>query len=250
MKQSKTEGSRRWFLGVSGIALTTACGAAPQNGSSTGGGNNTTSGGANGGAGGQGGAGGSGGIGGEGGTIPGNGGAGGTVPMSCTPSDDNILGPYYRPDAPFRTDLTENNTQGIRVTVEGRVLDESCQPIPGALIDLWQADDDGGYDNDGMDDPPADVFVLRGKLNTGNDGSYSFLSIMPGHYLNGAQYRPAHIHVRVSAPGFTTLTTQLYFEGDPYNGIDPFIKDSLIMKLSDLGAQKYATFDFVLATAP
>jgi protocatechuate 3,4-dioxygenase beta subunit len=177
----------------------------------------------------------------------GQGAGGGSEPLVCTPSDDNILGPYYRPDAPFQDDLTDPNMAGVRVTVQGSVSDENCEPIAGALIDLWQADHDGGYDNDGNDDPAPNIFVLRGRLHSGSDGQFSFLTIVPGHYLNGPQYRPAHIHVRVSAPGFTLLTTQLYFKGDPYNDIDPYIKPSLIMDVTDVGSEKQATFDFVLA---
>ncbi len=242
MNRTNSERTRRWFLSASGAALSAACGAAPNrssssndSASSTGNGSSQSS------AGGQGmgGAGGGQGAGGQG--------EGGGEPLVCTPSDDNILGPYYRPDAPFRDDLTDPNMVGVRVTVKGSVLDETCQPIAGALIDLWQADDDGGYDNDGNDDPAPNIFVLRGRLYSGSDGHFSFLTIVPGHYLNGAQYRPAHIHVTVSAPGFNPLTTQLYFKGDPYNDIDPFIKPSLIMAVNDLGSGKQATFDFVLA---
>lgn len=177
------------------------------------------------------------------------GGQGGSGPMVCTPSDDNILGPYYRPNAPFRDDLAAPGAQGVRVQVSGRVLDTNCQPLANAIVDLWQADHSGDYDNDGVNDPPDNAFILRGRLNTDADGKYSFRSIIPGHYLNGNQYRPAHIHVRVSAQGQKMLTTQLYFEGDPYNDIDGFIKPSLIMPLTDVGNEKHAVFDFVLATA-
>ena len=168
--------------------------------------------------------------------------------MVCTPSDSNILGPYYRPNAPFRNDLADAATDGVRVEVSGRVLNTDCEPLTNALIDLWQADHTGDYDNDGVDDPPDNAFILRGRLNTDSEGKYTFRTIIPGHYLNGANYRPAHIHVRVSADGYAMLTTQLYFEGDPYNDIDPFIEDSLIMPLSDAGDEKRASFDFVLAS--
>jgi catechol 1,2-dioxygenase len=67
--------------------------------------------------------------------------------------------------------------------------------------------------------------------------------------LNGAQYRPAHIHVKVSAPGFQTITTQLYFEGDKYNAIDPFIHASLIMPIRDMNGVKTCPFDFSLQRA-
>lgn len=203
-----------------------------------------------GGAGATGGAGGRGGDGALGGSgAGGDGGQGGQRPLVCTPSPDNITGPYYRQNAPFRTDLTEPGMAGTRITVSGRVLDPACQPIAGALIDVWQADDDGGYDNDGVDDPPASDYVLRGRMAADGDGAYSFRTIIPGHYLNGAEFRPAHLHVTVSAPGFFSLTTQLYFEGDPYNAADPWYLAALELALEDAGQEKTSTFDFVLEPA-
>jgi protocatechuate 3,4-dioxygenase beta subunit len=232
---------RRGFLGGIGAAVVVgACGGdAGVDGTGTG----TPTGG----DGGDGGAGASGGMGqGGDGAGGGAGGEGGGPPLVCTPSSDNILGPYYREHAPFKTDLTDVGMPGTRITVSGRVLDPDCQPIPGALVDLWQADDEGDYDNDGVNDPPPNVFVLRGQQNADEDGSYEFKSIIPGHYLNGAQFRPAHIHVKVSAPGFVELTTQLYFEGDPYNDIDPWFLPELMLLLADVGDEKVSTFDFVL----
>jgi protocatechuate 3,4-dioxygenase beta subunit len=188
-------------------------------------------------------------------TGPGTGGAGGDpgtggAPpdggLDATPqceeeeSEDNIEGPFYKEGAPPKSDLTENGMPGVRLTISGSVLGLTCEPLAGALIDVWQADDAGAYDAVG--------FILRGTLNADAEGHYSVKTIIPGHYLNGNQFRPAHIHVKVSAPGFVLLTTQLYIEGDPYNDIDPFIKDSLIMTLTDLpGGEKAATFNFVLA---
>ncbi|HLU65886.1 MAG TPA: hypothetical protein VKZ63_06405, partial [Kofleriaceae bacterium] len=88
----------------------------------------------------------------------------------------------------------------------------------------------------------------RGKVESDAAGGFSLKTIIPGHYLNGNQYRPAHIHVTVSAPGFASLTTQLYFEGDPYNDIDPFILDSLIMSpVENPDGSLSAAFDLVLA---
>jgi protocatechuate 3,4-dioxygenase beta subunit len=90
---------------------------------------------------------------------------------------------------------------------------------------------------------------LRGKLRADASGAFRVRTIVPGRYLNGAQYRPAHVHVKVSAPGFLPLTTQLYFPGDPYNAVDPFIVRSLIMRVADEGGLKRASFDFVLRRA-
>jgi protocatechuate 3,4-dioxygenase beta subunit len=130
---------------------------------------------------------------------------------------------------------------GTRLALEGRVLDADCAPLAGATVDLWQADADGAYDLEG--------FALRGQVTTDAEGRYAFSTIVPGHYLNGSQYRPAHIHVKVGADGHALLTTQLYFEGDPYNDIDPFIKDSLVMTPLEEEGGLRATFDFVLAPA-
>jgi len=193
---------------------------------------------------------GTGGIGGaSGGNDPGTGGdgAGGRGPLDCTATADNIEGPYYRPGAPMRSDLAEPGALGVPVVIRGSVASPDCAPIAGAELDVWQADADGGYDNDGVDDPAGGAFILRGRMLTDAEGRYELRTIIPGHYLNGAQFRPAHIHVTVRAPGFAPLTTQLYFEGDPYNDIDPFIIESLIMPLAEASDGKAARFDFVLA---
>ena len=177
--------------------------------------------------------------------APGSGGQGGNVMLDCTPTDPNTAGPYYRADAPFRDDLTEANTQGTPLTVTGSVLDQMCEPIGDALIDVWQADSSGNYDNDGNADPPNGAFILRGQLNADAQGRYSFRTVMPGNYPG----RTSHLHVTVSAPGYTPITTQLYFPDDPLNDSDAFILDSLIMTVTDVaGGEKAAAYDFVLAS--
>lgn len=172
-----------------------------------------------------------------------------TVPPTsarCDVTPDNIEGPYYRDGAPMRADLTHARTPGTRLVVRGRVTGPGCEPVSRALLDVWQADHAGRYDNDGH---AGDEMVLRGKLVTADDGTFELRSIVPGRYLNGAQYRPAHVHFKVSAAGFAPLTTQLYFEGDAYNPIDPFIKSPLIMRLGDEAGRKAARFDFALSRA-
>jgi protocatechuate 3,4-dioxygenase beta subunit len=167
----------------------------------------------------------------------------------CVETDENILGPYYKEGAPERDTLFAEGDPGVRITISGTVFvrdqasyTPACTPLAGALLDIWQADAAAVYDQVG--------FNYRGKLYTAADGSYTFHSIIPGNYLNGAQYRPAHIHVRASGANTALLTTQLYFEGDPYNDIDPFILPSLIMPLTDDGSGgKLAMFDFVLRSA-
>ncbi|MBK7401507.1 MAG: hypothetical protein IPJ34_35955 [Myxococcales bacterium] len=169
---------------------------------------------------------------------------------ACLDTDDNILGPYYRDGAPLRSDLVDPPTlPGTRFALSGRVLGPDCKtPLVGATVDVWQADAAGAYD-DGIFPPPADLFRLRGRVIVDASGRYSFKTLIPGHYLNGAQYRPAHVHVKITAAGHRELVTQLYFEGDPYNEIDPYIKPRLVMKPVDDGTGKKATYDFVLASA-
>jgi protocatechuate 3,4-dioxygenase beta subunit len=166
----------------------------------------------------------------------------------CMETADNIEGPYYRAAAPFRTDLRAGITKGVLLTLRGRVYGVGCKvPLTDAIVDIWQADSEGHYDNDGTLMVPPSDYRLRGRAKVDASGYFEVKTVIPGHYLNGAQYRPAHIHAKVSAAGHRLLTTQLYFEGDPYNGIDPFIKKPLIMKLEDVSGEKRATFDFVLA---
>ncbi len=163
----------------------------------------------------------------------------GDATAECRDTDDNIEGPYFKPKSPLRADLVESGMKGVRLTLRGRVLGTGCGVVlAGAVVDFWQADAAGAYFDD----------KFRGHQIVQPDGTYELHTVIPGHYLNGEQYRPAHVHVKVKAPGHPLLTTQLYFDGDPYNSIDPFIKKSLIMPLASAadGAKK-ARFDFVLA---
>ena len=161
-------------------------------------------------------------------------------PESCGGATaSNIEGPFYKAGAPHRAMLVGDRDPGERLVIAGSVLTTACEPLAGAELDVWHADARGGYDNDG--------FHLRGKLVTDAKGRFELRTIVPGRYLNGDTYRPAHIHVKLRASGRRTLTTQLYFAGDPYNDSDPFIVESLIMQTKQLGDVRRATFDFVLA---
>lgn len=152
----------------------------------------------------------------------------GTV-LCGAPTGADIEGPYYLAGS------LETATLGPgALTLRGVVMDARCQPLPGATVDVWQADEAGAYAND----------RYRAKQRAGADGSYQFQTTKPGNYLNGAQYRPAHIHLKASAPGFRSLTTQLYFPEDPYNGIDPWFDAARLVSMESGSA---ARFDVVLA---
>lgn len=158
---------------------------------------------------------------------------------ACTPTEDNIEGPFFKDGAPSRVVLADASTKGTKLTLSGRVLSRKCAPIAGARIEIWHADHEGAYDNRG--------FSFRAKLACDAQGAFAVESIIPGRYLNGERYRPAHLHLKIAAQGFRPLTTQLYFQGDPYNHGDPFIRQSLVMSLSDTPWGKAAAYDIVLS---
>ena len=153
----------------------------------------------------------------------------------CKPTESDMLGPFYKEDAPFKQRLGEG-IEGERLIITGKVMDMRCQPLKGAILDIWQANSTGEYDNKG--------FTLRGKVETNNDGVYLIDTIIPKEYGQGDITRPGHIHLKVGVPNQPTLTTQLYFEGDPY--LTDLEDKSLIMKITDSNGTKKAKFDFVI----
>ena len=118
-------------------------------------------------------------------------------------------GPFYTANPPTiaADQLAGPSEPGTRMIISGRVHTLDCtQVIPDCEIDIWHADDAGAYDNIG--------YNLRGVVTSNPQGFYLFETIKPGKYLNGSKYRPSHIHFKLTPPGFSTLITQLYFDGD------------------------------------
>lgn len=110
---------------------------------------------------------------------------------------------------------------GERIILHGRVLDETARPVPGVLVEIWQANAGGRYRHkkDGYLAPLDPNFGGCGRTVTDGAGRYEFLTIRPGAYPwpNGMnEWRPMHIHISVFGSGFgQRLITQMYFEGDP-----------------------------------
>ena len=132
---------------------------------------------------------------------------------TCDESTEDAYGqgPFYTANAPtIQNDkLSDVNEVGTRIIISGQVYNLDCsEVIPNTEIDIWQANNAGQYDNLG--------YNLRGKTTTNSQGFYLFETIKPGFYLNGSTFRPSHIHFKITPPGFSTLITQLYFQGDPY----------------------------------
>ena len=143
-------------------------------------------------------------------------------------------GPYFKPKSPLRASLLEPGMPGTRIVVEGTVLGRDCKPVPRALLDFWQADARGEYDNTG--------FRLRGHQFTDEAGRYRLETVVPGIYPG----RTRHFHVNVQAPGQRVLTTQLYFPGEPLNQRDGIFDRDLVMNVRDADGRKIAGFVFIL----
>jgi protocatechuate 3,4-dioxygenase beta subunit len=111
------------------------------------------------------------------------------------------------------------------------VLGSDCRPIRRALLDFWQADGSGEYDNEG--------YRLRGHQFTDSRGRFRLETVTPGLYTG----RTRHIHVKVQRPHGEVLTTQLYFPGEPRNEQDGIFDSALLMDVRG----RRAVFDFVLA---
>jgi len=157
---------------------------------------------------------------------------------ACTDGDEPTVrqteGPFYKPSSPQRSDLREPGLRGRPVELSGSVLTRSCRPVGGALIDLWHADADGNYDNDG--------FRCRGHVFADAQGRFQFRTILPARYTG----RTRHFHVKVQAPDRPVLTTQLYFPGEAGNRRDPIFRRELLMRTASTEGGLAARFDFVL----
>jgi hydroxyquinol 1,2-dioxygenase len=146
-----------------------------------------------------------------------------------TETTANLLGPFWRNDIP----RTENGASIVRSPIPGdplfvtaTVLDQACNPVPGADIDIWHSSTEGFYENQ---DPGQADMNLRGKFTTDANGQISFRSIKPAGYpipvdgpvgaLLRAQgrhnMRPAHVHFLIHKPGYKTHISQVYVNDDP-----------------------------------
>jgi hydroxyquinol 1,2-dioxygenase len=188
-------------------------------------------------------------------------------------TESTVFGPFYREGAqelPLGANISQDG-RGEPVVVSGRVLSTTGSPVPGALLDIWETDENGLYE---QQDPEQPEMNLRGKFHADHEGRYCFVGIKPVSYsipadgpvgqllraLGRHPFRPAHIHLLISADGFLPVTTHLFVKGDPYLASDAVFgtKDSLIVDFarndSEEEAARYGistpfytvTYDFVL----
>jgi len=165
--------------------------------------------------------------------------------LKCTAgtlTSSQTEGPFYTPKTPRRRDIRDPLV-GEALVLVGRVLDPQCQPIAGAVLDFWQTDHLGRYDNEG--------YRYRGHQYTDAMGRFELVTVRPHAYTAMSIFRTPHIHVKAQGAGTRLLTTQLYLpdaaETNARDGIyDPALAVEYVERAGD---QERATFDFVLAKA-
>ena len=150
----------------------------------------------------------------------------------ATPSQTE--GPFFKTSSPERIELIEAGMAGQPIELVGFVLTRDCKPVAGALLDFWQADDKGRYDNSG--------FRLRGHQFADAEGRFRLRTIVPGNYAG----RTRHIHVKVQPRGGRVLTTQLYFPGEAKNRSDGLFRTELLVRTAKNEGWLAGRFDFVV----
>lgn len=136
-----------------------------------------------------------------------------------SPTTSDILGPFYRPGAPLRTNLNPPEFNGDILHLYGIIYREDGKTaVSGCTVEIWQCKPDGFYDN------LSAGFNYRGHAVTDSRGRYQFVTTQPPPEPTDETkriYRPAHIHFRITAPKQQDLITQVYFQGDQLLQSDP-----------------------------
>ena len=158
--------------------------------------------------------------------------SGGSQSASLTP--EVTEGPYFKAGSPERASLVEDGMAGTKIVITGYVYTADCKPVANALLDFWQADAGGNYDNSG--------YTLRGHQLTDANGHYQLTTIVPGLYPG----RTEHIHVKVQAPNGKLITSQLFFPGVTQNGSDGIFDPALLLNIQKSSDGLQGQFNFVV----
>ena len=191
-------------------------------------------------------------------------------------TEGSNLGPFYLDAAPRKAlgaDLSDGR-EGVLVLVRGKVTDTLHNPLPGAIVDTWQADSTGTYPIQEQDQG-QDKYDLRGVFEADAEGRYYYTTVLPKPYTvpydgpvgrllragNRHAWRAAHLHYIVRAPGMNAITTEVFFENMEYIDNDAVfgVRKSLIAKIApakpadteglelEKAPDAVCKFDFVLA---
>jgi len=169
-------------------------------------------------------------------------------------TESSVLGPFYVEGAPVAPGgQIPGPRSGRPLVVTGQVLSSAGHALPGAVLDVWLTGENGLYD---VQDPEVPDGSYRGKVEAGEDGRYRFVTVRPAPYtvptdgpvgeLLGATgrhpWRPAHLHLIVSATGHSALVTELFVADDPYIDEDAVfgVRDSIAVEFEDVDAAEEA----------
>lgn len=169
------------------------------------------------------------------------------APTSEKATESTVFGPFFvegAPEVPLGGDIAFG-AQGHPCWVTGSVRGVDGEPVGGAHIEVWEADEDGFYDVQYEGDRTAG----RGWLTADDEGGYRFWSVLPSAYgipadgpvgallaaTSRSPMRPSHLHFKVDAPGYRTLITHIFVAGGQYLGSDAVfgVKDSLIVEFPE-----------------
>ena len=164
----------------------------------------------------------------------------------CETTTD-ILGPFYRPNAPVRANMRMTGDIGQKVLLSGQIRHKDCKtPLKNACVELWHCDAKGVYDNESAE------FKYRAKTYCDDKGKYHFDTIIPVPYdVGNGSIRPAHFHMMITADGYQALITQLYFTGDKHIATDtwassPTAKKRVLDIKNGNGGVKAVSFDVTM----
>jgi protocatechuate 3,4-dioxygenase beta subunit len=178
----------------------------------------------------------------------------------------NIEGPYYRAGAPLVRSpavICRPDEPGEPLTVSGVVRGSRGEPIPHAVVDVWQAAADGRYEHQDETQPK---WNLRRRIEVDEQGRYEFRTVLPAPYeipkdgpvgallraVERSAFRPGHIHYRVTAEGYEPVTTMVFIAGDRWLDSDAVwaVKEDLVVNVEDTpGGERRMSFDITLAPA-
>jgi len=196
------------------------------------------------------------------------------APASAGATESTVFGPFFvdgAPEVPLGGDIARG-AKGVPCYVAGTVRSADGRPLPGARIDVWEADEDGFYDVQYAGDRSAG----RGWLRAGEGGEYRFWSVRPAPYpipddgpvgdllkaASRSPMRPAHLHFKVDAAGHRTLITHIFLAGDEYLTNDAVfgVKQSLVVDVAEHAPgtapdgtrldRPWTSIDFDLVLAP
>jgi len=158
--------------------------------------------------------------------------SGGKTSASLTPALTE--GPYFTANSPENAVLYQAGMPGTKLVLTGYVYTADCQPVANALLDFWQANANGEYDNSG--------YTLRGHQFTDANGFFTLTTVVPGLYPG----RTEHIHFKVQAPNGKLITSQLFFPGVTQNDSDGIYNENLLISIQETSDGLLGQYNFVV----